>query len=225
MVITNKRSVHVILDLDETLINSTSAFHKNKTYDAKRCAKFELLNSKGTEIELDVYMRPHLNEFLSWLCKNFIVSVWSAGEKNYVLDIVEKILPTNPHAIFWREHCKDCERDTGRLKDIEWLKRKVPDLTRDNEIVVMVDDLKENCVNNAWSYNISEFDVSNKDACIDNELHQLQSYLMLIKNASEQSDQEMSKLRKTEKSFCSASRPNAVSGSHGKSIMIAIINN
>ena len=203
---TNVRSVHVILDLDETLIYSTNA-RENKKFDAKQCSKFGLLNSCGTEIELDVYMRPKLNEFLNWLCQNFVVSVWSAGEKNYVLDIAKHILPTKPHAIFWREHCKDCERDTGRLKDIKWLKQKVPELINENEIVVMVDDLKENCENNVWSYNIPEFDMTDEDSCIDNELYKLKTYLILLKNASEQSDLEMSECN------------------NRKSIMIAIINN
>jgi hypothetical protein len=172
--------MHIILDLDETLISSVD-FGEKIRYE--NMFKSNIITDPCTnEPEFSFYHRPYLRDFLNWLFRNYKVSVWSAGEKTYVLDIVDAIMPQNPHMILWRDHCNDCEKDTGRLKDIEWLKKKMPDI--EEKYMILIDDLRENCEYNKYSFNIKNFDIRDENAYNDNSLLDAKNYVSNILNKS-----------------------------------------
>lgn len=78
----------VILDLDNTLISSLSLkeIKKIKNIDKR---KLEYHTMEGY---YRVYSRPHLKKFLSYIFKNFDVSVWTAASRDYASFIIEKII-------------------------------------------------------------------------------------------------------------------------------------
>src|SRR5579872_2414863 len=92
----NRKEYNIILDLDNTIINSLTPkeFKSLPLTDQKR------LNTKFKSIEIDTsfitYERPHLQPFLDFLFKNFNVSVWTAASKSYMSFIIENIILIKP---------------------------------------------------------------------------------------------------------------------------------
>jgi len=104
----------LVLDLDETLVNSR--FTGNDT--------------------VDVYLRPHVIEFLTDVRQWFDVVVWSAGVAHYVQAVVAMLEshcpPSSPMQVLDRSHCLE-----------EWAYMKyLPLLGRDMAHTVMIDDLQ-----------------------------------------------------------------------------------
>lgn len=90
---------YLILDLDETLVYST--WHPGR----------------GAEIAL----RPHLNEFISFIGSHFPVIVYSTGTREYVKFIVNYLDPKRKFIVgeFSRE---DCLQENGRyFKNIDFI--------------------------------------------------------------------------------------------------------
>ena len=168
--------MHIILDLDETCINSVE--NNKNVIDA---SKFEKFNTLG----YTTYIRPHLKEFIDWALKHCSVSIWSAGEKTYVFDIVKNLFPDQKiNLLLWRDHCDKCNDDTGMLKNIDWLNKKIPGLEKYGNIL-LIDDLKDNCtLNGSNAFNISSFDVSNHGADIDTAFLDLKNNLENIHNGA-----------------------------------------
>jgi hypothetical protein len=151
--------MHIILDLDETCISSIDIKDVVKNSDFTNC-KYFFVYDESNKADMKCYKRPYLDDFLTWCITKFDhVSIWSAGEKNYVLDIVSNIMPKpyTPTFILWRDHCFECEKETGKLKSIAWLKSKI-DI---KDPIILIDDLKENCHEHC-TFNIPRFDPSVK---------------------------------------------------------------
>jgi TFIIF-interacting CTD phosphatase-like protein len=77
--------MHIVLDLDETLVSVT--LNKPKKYDFK------------FKLEKEVYYgstRPHLKKFLKFVFDNYeTVSVWTAATKSYAVKILNHIMTKN----------------------------------------------------------------------------------------------------------------------------------
>ena len=160
--------MHIVLDLDETCISSQelSTIVKGLEYFV-------------IDDDTNCFKRPFLDQFLDWAFENHRVSFWSNGIKSYVLDIVKNICKTNqiPYMILWRTSCDYCMKETGGLKDFEWLMEKKIDLGPETEIV-LVDDLKENCDSNPKNcYNIPAFNADSALAQNDRELVKLVAWI------------------------------------------------
>jgi len=107
----------VVLDLDQTLIatqESMSSLHNlgiltNPNLISLRSRIYHIIikNSTNKSYEYWGIVRPHINDFLLFCFSYFkVVAVWSAGERNYVEEIVAHIfkdLP-KPHIIYAREN-------------------------------------------------------------------------------------------------------------------------
>jgi TFIIF-interacting CTD phosphatase-like protein len=148
--------MHLFLDLDETCISSID-------YNLPQIANLSyfIVEDETNKPIFKTYKRPHLDEFLLWAFENYNVSFWSAGEKTYVLDILSNIIPPNcsPKIVLWREHCDQCEAETGCLKSLQWLSTKLPIDSFGKPI--LIDDLKENInCNPNNSILISKFEAS-----------------------------------------------------------------
>lgn len=73
----------LILDLDQTLIHTVE----------------EPLTGNAPSFTLSpyhhVYIRPHLQEFLYTCSKYFELAIWSSAKRDYVHQVIQKIIPTD----------------------------------------------------------------------------------------------------------------------------------
>ena len=102
-----KEKPKFIFDLDQTIISGEPIeeydFEKNK----KKAAKFRFETMENYYI---IFERPYLQQFLTFVFKNFDVSVWTAASKDYALFIIEKIIIAGNKDrkldyIFFSYHC------------------------------------------------------------------------------------------------------------------------
>ncbi len=176
---TEKSEILVILDIDETLVYAT----KNRL-----------------EIEHDfelgdyfVYKRPHFNEFIDYIKKNFRFAIWSSATDNYVDEMTQK-LELKENAIFcWARSKATFKRpstfDSDGNLNIDsidhhfFVKRlkKVKKLGFDLERTLIIDDTphksQENYGNAIY---VAEF----KGDQDDNELLELTEYLAILKQVA-----------------------------------------
>lgn len=177
----NEEKILVVLDLDETLLHTTS-----KTLQQPVAFDYE---------DKKVYARPHLKEFLKLLQPHFLLAIWSSGSDDYVELMVEKMLPRDlPLEFVWgRGHCTsrsnvelynqgyakaalEMEGHYHFIKPLKKLKRKGYSLDR----ILMVDDSPYKCRDNYGNaIYVSPFIGNNKD----DELSLLVPYLLSLKTA------------------------------------------
>lgn len=179
--------MHIILDLDETCVSSL------EYANAKTCKctapSFIIYDDVTKQPLYKTFMRPKLEQFLKWAFANHQVSFWSAGEKCYVLDIIAHILPPNctPTMILWNTQCEMCTQETTCLKNIQWLKDKIPD-SKLFENAVLVDDLEANVFNNPmYSIQIGEFDMSKEESVLnsDDELERVRTQIEQLESTAQ----------------------------------------
>lgn len=162
----------IILDLDETLINSEKirGFDKNKYKE-----KMKLFNWKEMSGDFYVFERPHLQTFLNFVFENFEVSVWTAASKNYAIWILANMLKIGSKRklkhIFFDYHCKQSEKIGRGKKDLSILSKKIGLTDYDMSRVIIIDDNEEvyktqpkNCIS------VKEFLFSKNDSENDGEL-------------------------------------------------------
>ena len=137
--------INVILDLDQTLISA----EPTEEHD------FEKYKKKGDHFRSDdmdgyymVYSRPHLQEFLDYLFRNFNVTIWTAASKDYALFIIEKIILDNrPERkldfIFFNYHCDLSKKMKKYSKELcmLWDIHNLPGYS-DNDTII-IDDFKD----------------------------------------------------------------------------------
>ncbi len=140
-----RKPIHVILDLDETLIN-TATPDEIKSY-AMSPAKTKHFKKHDMDGYYIVFERPHLQEFLDWLFQNFKVSVWTAATKEYALFIVDKIILSKPERkleyVFFSYHCSMSKKLGKGTKDLSllWDKYKIEGFA--SPYTVIIDDYKD----------------------------------------------------------------------------------
>lgn len=177
--------MHLILDLDETCISAVE-YDEQHTCKTKDCFVLTYDNVP----EFVVARRPHLETFLKWAVENCSVSIWSAGQKDYVLDIVRNIFGDNEkylRMILWRDHCNQSLAATGILKNIHWIINKIPTL-KELGHPILIDDLEDNCKSNhLHSIQISKFDSTSPDSINDTSLLRLISILERIQQEAYES--------------------------------------
>lgn len=170
--------MHIIFDLDETLIYSLEYSLINK-FDAS-FPYFEIKNFENNKIEYKTFIRPFTFELLNWVGENAKMSFWSSGEKSYVLDIIKNLVKDQSKifSIFWRDHCEMCEKDTGYIKKIDWIVEKIPEMGNYGEII-LIDDLDENIQSNfPHTIQVPQFDLENEqDYSNDTTLFQVLNVL------------------------------------------------
>ena len=113
------KKYNIILDLDQTLISSELP------------EKISRFNPKINHFDYDflddtyvVFARPHLQEFLDYLFKNFNVSIWTAATKNYALFVINKFILRGDRKldfIFFSYHCQISQRLRSEPKCISIL--------------------------------------------------------------------------------------------------------
>lgn len=191
----HRKSINVILDLDNTLIYSISCkkFPKNENS--------HLHSMKFHKMDDDYYVfeRPGLQQFLDWLYKNYNISIWSAASPDYVEFIVKNIIEKNGRKVEYvlnSDNCDHCQKIFGdkhiknlkMLWDIHDLKGYGPYNT------IIIDDLNMVCkVQPNNSLKIKSFNTSYKKSLKDTDLKRIKRKLESIsyhfhKNINQNSD-------------------------------------
>jgi TFIIF-interacting CTD phosphatase-like protein len=130
------KKLNIILDLDQTLICSEEL--KGFKPDS---VKMKLFHHEKMDNTYITFARPHLQEFLDFLFKNFRVSIWTAATKSYALFIINKFIKKpgrNIDFVFFSYHC-DLSTSSGRgLKglDMLWDMFKLQGYSKDNTIII-----------------------------------------------------------------------------------------
>jgi len=169
--------LHIILDLDETCISSAEVARNSPPPPDSPLEKFQLFYEDS--LNYIVHKRPHLDTFLDACFSLGKVSFWSAGDRDYVIDIIHNIVPQEKRAgiglVLWREHCVLSNKETGILKSLMWLQRKIPNLAQVmGGETLLVDDLEENVMYNGnLAHKIPAFHYNSPEAPTDTELLKL----------------------------------------------------
>lgn len=109
---TNHFKYNLFLDLDQTLISAEAEEDYDFKNNKEKAKNFTFKDMEGYYI---VFERPGLQKFLTYIFKNFNVSVWTAATKDYALFIIENmILKNHPERklemIFFSYHCNISEK-------------------------------------------------------------------------------------------------------------------
>jgi TFIIF-interacting CTD phosphatase-like protein len=174
------KKLNIILDLDQTLICSEEL--KSFVTDPKKMKMFDYAKMDDMYI---TFARPHLQEFLDYLFKNFRVSIWTAASKSYALFIINKFIKRPNRRIdfiFFSYHC-DLSTSEGRgLKglDMLWETFKLQGYQKDNTIIIDDNyDVKKIQVCNC--YHIKPFNYKKKGSENDTALIDLMTGLKNLK--------------------------------------------
>lgn len=180
--------LNIILDLDQTIISAEAV----EDYDFK---KYKEKAKKFTYKDMDgyyiVFERPGLQKFLTFLFKNFNVSVWTAASKDYALFIVEKIIIADKKNrkldwIFFSYQCDISKNIKGGSKDLSLLFEdfELEGYNKDNTVII--DDYDEvyktqpdNCIIAV------PFEFTDDNSENDNFLKKLQPALEKLKTSSD----------------------------------------
>ena len=146
-----KFKLNVLLDLDNTIINSLKIPEELELVPIEYKNKFKYYDM---EKEYRVFERPYLQMFLDYLFLNFNVSVFTAADKEYGMFIYENIIKRPERKInylFSGYHSSLSEIYYGSPKDLRllWDEFKVHDFTPCNTVIL--DDLDEVYNNNLYN--------------------------------------------------------------------------
>ena len=143
--------MNVILDLDSTLINSVEAKNLSAVDPALTSGlKYFDFVHNGV-FQYRIFARPHLQEFLDYLFKNFNVAVFTAADKEYAYAIIKKFILPSPGGrgkrkldfIFTRYHFEQGMMMYEKAKplDMIWGMYARQGYTPDNTYII--DDLRD----------------------------------------------------------------------------------
>ena len=145
--------IKLLLDLDNTLICSEPPEEINNTLMRKIKECFKVHDMDG---DYFVCERPYVQEFLTYVFKNFDVSVWTAASKDYAKFIIRKIIIPKDKSgnlkyperkldyFFWDRHCKISRKHKhGEPKSLQilWELFKIQGYTPQNTLIL--DDYKK----------------------------------------------------------------------------------
>lgn len=172
----------VILDIDQTMIHSVNydEYMVYKTFNNHRHPRidFRLILKDGSDFVVSI--RPGLDEFLRYVFANFRVAVWTAAQKEYAHEVLQRILtPLQYHQlafIFTSRECAWSKKYTGPTKPAYRILQLLPDLDLSRTVLcddnhLSTEDFAENTVL-VQPYNVLE---SNAD--LDQEFERLARYL------------------------------------------------
>jgi hypothetical protein len=180
------KQFNVILDLDQTLISAEADEELDFEKFKEKAKLFDFKDMDGYYL---VFERPHLQEFLDFLFKNFNVSIWTAASKDYAMFIIEKIIlkksNRNLDYVFFSYHCdlskkkKKASKDLSMLWDeYEFDKEKY---NKDNTIILddyseVYDTQPDNCVM------VVPFEFQKEGSENDNFLKELKEHMKKLKS-------------------------------------------
>ena len=140
----SNRKKLVVLDLDNTLI---SAIKLSNTLCMNKIICWTLDNY------YIIYPRPYLRYFFRNIVNKYRVAIWSAGTKEYVNFVVNRILKPNffnsikndktdftELEFVWNlDNCNESKKLYGIEKSLEYIINNAKDIKKDE--IIMIDDL------------------------------------------------------------------------------------
>lgn len=190
-ILLNKSKPWIAIDLDETLIHSEMM---NKQIDER---SFDLIIAC---LNIGVYIRPFLKDFLSSLCNYYNIILFTAGEEAYAQTVVDELgIKQYFRFILSRDYCIDLE-EMMYIKDLKIFGEDNNILLVDNSIFSFAKHLKHGVL-------VSSFYSDEKDA----ELLDLLEYLTELLEvsisaetieANSNLDYQANIVAKNEKHFC-----------------------
>ena len=141
----SKKKHNLLLDLDQTIISGEPIEDLDLENAYKE--KHKLFKSDNMDDYYIIYSRPHLQEFLDHVFKNFNVTVWTAASKDYALFIINKIILSKPERkldfIFFEYHCQLSKKMKKHSKELcmLWDVYKLPGYSPQNTVII--DDYKQ----------------------------------------------------------------------------------
>ena len=136
--------LEVILDLDETLINSQPLDELTSEERKRFMRRFKTHNMDGYYL---VCERPYLQQFLDYIFTNHNVSVWTAASHDYANFIVNNVILIKPERklkfFLWDRHCKMSKKKFKNPKKLSllWDVFKCGDFNTNNTFII--DDLDD----------------------------------------------------------------------------------
>lgn len=182
---TRRKRNNLILDLDETLISAVE--HDEIKGDIKKRIKnFETIEIEGYGA---VALRPHVKEFLDFAFKHFNVSVWSAGTRPYVNDVISKLFKRRQLDLKMNfTHCSFSEvLFNDEQKDLDFIYRVIAPKTHSKKNTIFVDNLASN-TSDSNAIRIPDFDVRRRVSTKDSHL------LTLMKCLSRYTSKDVSRV-------------------------------
>ena len=150
------KKYNVLLDLDNTIIYGypTEDYNFEKNKDKASKFKFEVMENLYI-----IFERPYLQKFLTFLFKNFNVSVWTAASKDYALFIIDKIIIAGKKNrkldyIFFSYHCSVSKKLKKNIKDLRilWENYNISGYNENNTFIIddyieeVYNPQKNNCI-------------------------------------------------------------------------------
>lgn len=180
----NKR-LNIFLDLDETCIHSEGLAEFVQDDDNQDL--MDEYDQKQMHIMgglFIIFERPHLQEFLDYVFKNFNVSVWTAASKNYATFIIDRSIMNKKlndknyerqkervlEYIFYNKHGKISKQHYKTPKQLKLLDEHFKLKYNENNTIIIDDhndvygSQKKNCIH------IKPFEVFSETGLNDNEL-------------------------------------------------------
>jgi TFIIF-interacting CTD phosphatase-like protein len=156
--------LHIILDVDETLVHATE-WQLATDLPHFRVGQYF------------VYCRPHLTDFLVQCAALGDVAIWSSASLDYVQQIIAHIAPPSfqPTFIWGSEHCTQRHNlDTDTLYWRKNIKKIHPRLGWSKECIIAIDDSPEKWETSYGNYlRVKAFEGDQNDT----ELQRLIPYL------------------------------------------------
>jgi TFIIF-interacting CTD phosphatase-like protein len=181
-----RKKGNVILDIDGTLICAI----EQKDVPQKSDIRKSKLKAIDMEDMYRVFLRPHVEEFLDWLCDNYNVAIWTAASKDYAIFILNYII--NPREkrkqgrcidfIFYDYHTRLSEKTYGGHKDLRMIWEIFGMKGYNAKNTVIIDDYDrvfkpQPC----HALAIKEFDFFSKAPQNDRSLHLMRTKLTKLK--------------------------------------------
>lgn len=180
------KPMNVVLDLDNTLLNSIEREEFDKLSDEKQEHLLESFEHVYMGRDYVIFLRPGLQDFLDYLFKNFNVSVWTAASKDYMAFILKHIIIKKPNRkldiVLYDKSCDFSRKNFSVVKDLRylWQLLKFPGYRKDNTF--LIDDLKEIYENDkSRVINIKSFEVEKKGADKDKVLIKMREKLAKLR--------------------------------------------
>lgn len=131
-------SKNIVLDIDETLILSLTTPEEINSVDLTIPDNYNNLSLIFLDKKpIYVFSRPYCQSFLRFCFKYFDkVIVWSAGSKEYVETVVNKLFYGigQPYRVYDRSFCETTAN--GYTKPLSKIIRDIPSVTLQNTIIV-----------------------------------------------------------------------------------------
>lgn len=175
---------NVVLDLDNTLISAIDAAEQQamgKTAIAQLQSKFRWENM---EDEFMVFERPYLQRFLTWLFRNFNVSVWTAASKTYASFIVERFVAGPDRTldfVLFSDHCKQSQQACNAHKNLSMMSSIFPTGYNPAETLIIDDHDEVYHTQPARCIRVQRFDATDSRCTQDTELLSVLKQLRQLK--------------------------------------------